>query len=65
MAFKLYAAVDQGPKSKHFRDLRLLTPTRDELINAGRWCQTHDTSEPFRDMLLEALATLGVENADV
>lgn len=65
IAFKLYAAVDQGPKSKHFRDLRLLTPAREELESGARWCQTHDTSEPFRDMLLQALVALGVENADV
>ena len=65
VAFKLYAAVDQGPRSKHFKDLRLLTPTRDELRAAARWCQTHDTSEPFRDMLIQALTALGVEDVDV
>lgn len=65
VAFKLYAAVDQGPRSKHFRDLRLLAPGREELETAARWCQTHDTSAPFRDMLLQALATLGIENPDV
>lgn len=65
VAFKLYAAVDQGPRSKHFKDLRLLSPTRDELLGAARWCQTHDTSEPFRDMLLQALAALGIEDPDV
>jgi hypothetical protein len=34
-------------------------------VTAARWCRTHDTSEAFRDMLLQALATLGVEGADV
>ncbi len=65
VAFKLYAAVDQGPRSKHFKDLKRLAPTREELLVAARWCQTHDTSPPFRDMLLQALATLGIENPDV
>ena len=65
VAFKLYAAVDQGPRSKHFKDLRLLSPTRDELLGAARWCQTHDTSGPFRDMLLQALAALGIEDPHV
>ncbi|MEK7339500.1 MAG: hypothetical protein AABZ92_02160 [Verrucomicrobiota bacterium] len=36
ICFKLYAAVDQGPYSKHFADLILLQPTRDELIIAKR-----------------------------
>ncbi len=34
--FKLYAAVDQGPRSKHFEDLRSLRPTADELRAALR-----------------------------
>lgn len=65
VAFKLYAAVDQGPNSKHFRDLSLLDPSRSELEAAARWCQTHDPSSPFREMLLQALAMLGIEDPDV
>lgn len=65
VAFKLYAAVDQGPRSKHFSDLKRLAPSEEELVAAARWCRTHDTSEAFREMLLQALATLGVEGADV
>lgn len=56
VAFKLYASVDRGPQSRHFSDLRLLQPSREELLGAARWCQTHDPSEPFLDMLLQALA---------
>lgn len=40
--FKLYAAVDQGPRSKHFDDLRRLEPTPDELRAAAGWARTHD-----------------------
>ncbi len=65
ITFKLYAAVDQGPQSKHFADLGKLEPTRGELLDSGRWCRTHDPSEGFRAMLVRALAALGVEDPDV
>lgn len=61
ICFKLYAAVDQGPRSKHFADLRALAPSHDELRAAARWAQTHDPSEPFRDQLEQALVALGVQ----
>lgn len=62
--FKLYAAVDQWPESKHQADLRRLQPTREELLDAARWARTHDPSEPFRQGLARLLEELGVENAD-
>lgn len=61
IAFKLYAAVDQGPDSKHTADLRALTPAPAELRIAARWTRTHDPSEGFRGQLLQALASFGVE----
>jgi hypothetical protein len=64
VCFKLYAAVDRGPDSKHFQDLKALQPTRDELLLAARWSITHDPSEPYRDWLIQALAALGIEDAD-
>jgi hypothetical protein len=48
ICFKLYAAVDQAPASKHLDDLRLLQPTAEELIEAGSWSTTHDPSEGYR-----------------
>jgi hypothetical protein len=45
--FKLYAAVDQGHRSKHFADLVRLKPSRKELQQAKKWCTTHDVSTPF------------------
>ncbi len=63
VALKLYAAVDRGPKSKHFKDLMKLQPN-EELRWAARWCRTHDPSEGFRDELLRALCALGVEVTD-
>jgi hypothetical protein len=62
--FKLYAMVDQGA-GRHEADLRALSPTRDELLAAARWAITHDPSEGFRGQLLQALALLGVEDADL
>lgn len=62
--FKLYAAVDQGPRSKHRTDLEALAPTRDELIAAGRWCRTHDPSPGFLHGLTQLLAQLGAEVSD-
>ncbi len=65
ICFKLYAAVDQGPDSKHFEDLVTLGPSRDELLVAATWARTHDPSEGFRGQLLRALRDLGVANAQV
>jgi hypothetical protein len=62
--FKLYAAVDQGPRSKHFADLRALDPNREELLRAARWARTHDPSEGFRTDLVSALQALGVGIGD-
>lgn len=62
---KLYAAVDQGPSSKHFQDLVQLDPRPDELLAAARWTRTHDPSEGFRDQLIRALRDLGVPDARV
>ncbi len=61
---KLYAAVDQGPSSKHFQDLVALSPSREELLDAARWAMTHAPSPGFRSELLKALAGLGVDDAD-
>ena len=55
ICFKLYAAVDQGPGSKHFADLKHLKPSREELQAARCWCVTQDTSEPFSIELNHAL----------
>ncbi|MBK8011527.1 MAG: hypothetical protein IPK13_09260 [Deltaproteobacteria bacterium] len=58
--FKLYAAVDQGPRSKHMQDLKRLEPTASELTSAAAWCQTHDPSEGFAAMLKQTLEALGI-----
>lgn len=62
--FKLYALVDQGV-GRHEEDLRALAPTRDELLAAARWTQTHDPSPGFREQLEAALRYLGLEDVDL
>jgi len=62
--FKLFAAVDQGPRSKHVADLRKLEPTKDELRAASRWARGHDPSPGFHEMSRQALALFGVEDDD-
>lgn len=62
--FKLYAATDQGPRSKHIGDLRALSPSRDELLAAARWCRNHDPSPGFLMSLHGALRLFEVEVND-
>ncbi len=64
ICFKLYAAVDQGPRSRHIQDLRDLGPDRDELVSGARWTITHDPSPGYRSLLVDTLGRLGVEDAD-
>lgn len=63
--FKLYAAVDTGPTSKHAQDLQQLKPTPQELLDAARWSRTHDPSKAFESQLLQALAWLGVHDVEL
>lgn len=60
IALKLYAAADQGLASKHMADLRALTPSAGELLNAARWTRTHDPSPGFAQELRAILGHLGV-----
>jgi hypothetical protein len=61
ICFKFYAAVDQGPRSKHMQDLLKLAPSPEELLQAACWARTHDPSDGFLMMTQQALAALGVE----
>jgi len=63
ICFKLYAAVDQGPRGKHFADLKLLQPNQKELEFARKWCAQHDPSESFSEEISRAIEALGTSNA--
>ncbi|MDN3506028.1 MAG: hypothetical protein P0S96_02225 [Simkaniaceae bacterium] len=63
ICFKLYAAVDQGPDSKHFADLKLLDPSREELQEAKLWCVTQDISKEFASLIDEVLVVMEQVNA--
>ncbi len=58
---KLYATVDQGA-GKHLSDLQALAPSRQELLDAASWSETHDPSEGYRAVLASVLAHLGVDD---
>jgi hypothetical protein len=65
ICFKLYAAADHWPtKDRHLADLRAIGPNRAELLAAGRWALTHDSSPGFRSLLCAVLAESGIEDAD-
>ncbi len=57
---KLYATVDQGA-GKHLADLQALQPSRQELLDAAAWSETHDASEGYRSVLSDVLKHLGVD----
>jgi hypothetical protein len=55
IALKLFAAVDQGPRSVHMQDLLTLAPDDAELQNAGRWVETQDGSPLFPRLVQQAM----------
>lgn len=57
--FKLYAAADHGPSSKHTKDLELLQPTTEELQAAEQWVHTHDPSPGFAASVQAVIGHLG------
>ena len=63
--FKLYAATDSWPRrDRHLEDLEALAPNRDQLLAAAAWARSHDPSPGFRQLLVELLTAMGVEEAD-
>lgn len=55
IALKLFAAVDQGPRSVHMQDLLALGPADDELAFAASWVRTQDASAEFPGMVQQAV----------
>lgn len=55
---KLFAAVDQGPESKHWRDLIALHPTSEEIEEASDWVRGQDAGKEFKTFVEEAVEQL-------
>ena len=58
--FKTFASADRG--GYHVTDLKLLSPSEDELIAAAKWCQTQDVSTEFTMILKDMFTRLGWSN---
>ena len=58
--FKLYAAIDQLG-SYHASDLKQLSSSDEELLQAVRWATTHDPSEGFQTAIKLFLREFGYE----
>lgn len=61
--FKLYAAADQGPASRHFQDLLKLEPDENEIYMAALWAIEQDVSIEFREQLRECLLFMEFKDA--
>lgn len=55
IALKLFAAVDQGPRSVHMQDLLTLAPSEAELEHAAAWVETQDGSPLFPQLVRQAM----------
>jgi hypothetical protein len=60
--FRVYAAADHGPSSKHVQDLRALAPQAWELAEAASWCRSQDPSAGFQASLEALLAHMSTED---
>lgn len=55
---KLFASLDQGPNSKHWRDLIALNPTSTEVDEAAEWVRRQDAGIEFSQFVEEAVERL-------
>lgn len=58
--FKVYASADRG--GYHVDDLFALHPTEEELLDAAKWCRSHDVSPEFEKILVSMFEKLGYAN---
>ncbi len=64
ICFKLYAATDGDPRSKHVRDLISLAPTDAELSDAASWVKRQDIGTEFPAFVDAAVAHIKASRAD-
>jgi hypothetical protein len=55
ITLKLFASLDQGPKSVHLQDLLALSPEDGEVERARRWVVEQDASPTTPTMLAEVI----------
>jgi hypothetical protein len=60
---KLYAAADNGPKSRHVRDLIDLDPNDDEMREAAAWVKQQDAGSEFSGFVDSVIAHLEAARA--
>lgn len=58
ICFKLHAATDRGPESKHVADLIALVPTDDELRRAAVWVKSQDIGVEFQEFVDQVIEHL-------
>jgi hypothetical protein len=58
ICLKLYAAVDDHRKGKHYVDLLTLSPTAAEIDAAATWVKTQEGEDPFGALVDQAVAAL-------
>jgi len=63
ICFKLYAAADNGPKSKHVSDLFDLDPMDEELRLASSWVKQQDTGTEFTSFVDSVVGHLRTSRA--
>ncbi|MCH8247248.1 MAG: hypothetical protein IH951_12685 [Bacteroidetes bacterium] len=60
---KLFAAIDQGPTSKHWQDLLALEPTQVEINKAADWVRSQDIGTEFKTFDGQAIEQLRTDLA--
>jgi hypothetical protein len=55
ITLKLFAALDQGPRSVRMQDLLVLSPGQEELERASQWVLEQDASEAAPTMLAQVI----------
>ena len=63
ICFKVYAAADGAPNSKHVKDLLDLDPSDDELSRAAQWVKQQDASSEFATFVDAVIKHLGANRA--
>jgi hypothetical protein len=58
ICLKLYPAVDDHRRGKHFTDLITLSPTGAELEEAATWVKTQEAEDPFWGLVDQTVAAL-------